>query len=87
MSLEFASKVINGTNISETYQRAKTRRLYDVSNVLLVISKTYPLLKKVNTTLVGYLKTTAFQYCGPELESVPIDTDSIFNLPGKAQDY
>ena len=32
MSLEFASKVINGTDFSPSLQKSKARRLYDVSN-------------------------------------------------------
>jgi len=81
MSLEFASKVIHGTDLKETYQKARTRRLYDVSNVLLAISERYPLIAKVNATRVGSLRRTAFQYCGPDLETVSIDSDTIFNLP------
>ena len=57
------------------------RRLYDVSNVLLAISERYPLIAKVRATRVGTQNTTAFQYRGPELETVSIDSDTIFNLP------
>ena len=58
-----------------------TRRLYDVSNVFLAISERYPLIAKVRATRVGTQNTTAFQYRGPELETVSIDLDTIFNLP------
>ena len=75
------SKVIHGTDLKEKYQKARTRRLYDVSNVFLAISERYPLIAKVRATRVGTQNTTAFQYCGPELETVSIDSDTIFNLP------
>ena len=67
MSLDFASKVIHGTDLTEKYQKARTRRLYDVSNVLLAISERYPLMAKVDATRVGSLRRTALQYRGPNL--------------------
>jgi len=81
MSLEFATKVIHGTNLPTTYERARTRRLYDVSNVLLAVSAKYPLLTKVSASRVGSFNRTAFQYSGPRIEADPIDCDAIFNLP------
>ena len=48
---------------------------------MLAISERYPLIAKVRATRVGTQNTTAFQYRGPELETVSIDSDTIFNLP------
>ena len=81
MSLEFASKVIHGTNISSKAQKSKARRLYDVSNVLLAISQRFPIMQKVNTTLLNSGRRTAFQYIGPNVSEIPLDTNLITRLP------
>ena len=82
MSLEFASKVIHGTNYSKSMQKSKARRLYDVSNVLIEVSKRFPLLQKVTAPhLLNSGTRTAFQYIGPNLDEIVLDTTTITQLP------
>ena len=81
MSLEFASKVIHGTNLPLALQKSKSRRLYDVSNVLIAISQRFPILNKVSATRLNSGRRTAFQYIGPNAEEIPLDTSVIMKLP------
>ena len=82
MSLKFASKVIYGTNYSKSMQKSKARRLYDVSNVLIEVSKRFPLLQKVTAPhLLNSGTRTAFQYIGPNLDEIVLDTTTITQLP------
>ena len=81
MSLEFASKVIHGMTIPLALQKSKSRRLYDVTNVLMAISQRCPILNKVSATRLNSGRRTAFQYIGPNVEEIPLDTSVIMKLP------
>lgn len=88
MSLEFASKVIHGTDYSKSMQKSKARRLYDVSNVLIEVSQRFPLLQKVTTPLLlNSGRRTAFQYIGPDLDEIALDTTVIAQLPPYRQKH
>ena len=81
MSLEFASKVIHGTNLAPKVLQSKTRRLYDVTNVLMEISQRYPILRKVSATRLNSGRRTVFQYIGHNVEEIPLDTSVIMRMP------
>lgn len=79
MSLEFAAKVIHGSHLPPDVLKSRTRRLYDVSNVLTSIR--HPLMQKVHTTKLNSSRRTAIQYCGPDVESLALSAIDIMLLP------
>ncbi len=97
MTLEFASKVIQ--RFSGVYPRSsaeeketalealsRTRRLYDVSNILMNLR--LPLLKKVRVTQVGSANKTFLQYVGPEMnDAEPLTEEDILALPDYRREH
>ena len=82
ITLDFACKVIHGSDLTDAYELAKIRRIQNFANVILAISALYPILEKVKSG-----RKVAYKYCGPELETIPINHQAIHSFPDYRSKY
>lgn len=66
VNLDFAAKVIHGVGLPEAIMKTRIRRLYDIANIL----QSLKLIQKVQITEANGGKKPAFQYIGPDVETI-----------------
>jgi len=81
LSLEFASKVIHGTDLPTEVLKSRTRRLYDLANILTNFPEDYRLFKKVSKSSVQAARRTYLQYQGPDVSDNTLSEADILRLP------
>jgi hypothetical protein len=64
--LDFAARVIHGVTLPEAVMKTRIRRLYDIANIL----QSLQLIQKVQVTESNGVKKPAFQYIGPDVDSM-----------------
>jgi len=81
--LDFAARVIHGVTLPEAVMKTRIRRLYDIANIL----QSLQLIQKVQVTESNGVKKPAFQYIGPDVDSMAVDLskDAINSLPAARQ--
>merc|ERR1719195_335383 len=83
VNLDFAARVIHGVTLPEAVMKTRIRRLYDIANIL----QSLQLIQKIQVTESSGVKKPAFQYIGPDVDSMAVDLskDAINNLPASRQ--
>merc|ERR550532_1390460 len=83
VNLDFAARVIHGVTLPEAVMKTRIRRLYDIANIL----QSLQLIQKVQVTESNGVKKPAFQYIGPDVDSMAVDLskDAINSLPAARQ--
>lgn len=66
VNLDFAARVIHGVTLPEAVMKTRIRRLYDIANIL----QSLQLIQKVQVTESNGVKKPAFQYIGPDVDSM-----------------
>ena len=74
INLDFAARVIHGVTLPEAVMKTRIRRLYDIANIL----QSLQLIQKVQVTESSGVKKPAFQYIGPDVETIG---KTILNIP------
>ena len=64
--MDFAARVIHGVTLPEAVMKTRIRRLYDIANIL----QSLQLIQKVQVTESNGVKKPAFQYIGPDVDSM-----------------
>jgi len=82
INLDFAARVIHGVTLPEAVMKTRIRRLYDIANIL----QSLQLIQKVQVTESSGVKKPAFQYIGPDVETIDdLSKDAIKLLPSARQ--
>ena len=66
VNLDFAARVIHGVTLPEAVMKTRIRRLYDIANIL----QSLQLIQKIQVTESSGVKKPAFQYIGPDVDSM-----------------
>lgn len=80
LTLDFAAKVIHGSQQVEKTRLTRIRRLYDIANIL----QSLELIRKVQVT-DGRGKKPAFQFIGPDVSSLTLTEEEKKAMPATRQ--
>merc|ERR1719195_1619499 len=80
LTLDFAAKVIHGSQQVEKTRPTRIRRLYDIANILQSLG----LIRKVQVT-DGRGKKPAFQFIGPDVSNMTLTDEEKKQMPATRQ--
>merc|ERR1719410_2711119 len=80
LTLDFAAKVIHGSQQVEKTRLTRIRRLYDIANIL----QSLELIRKVQVT-DGRGKKPAFQFIGPDVSNMTLTEEEKKQMPATRQ--